>query len=128
MEEQHKKTILIVEDEQPQMLALTDAFEKEGFATLQATDGQKGLDLALAKQPNLILLDNRMPEMSGYTMLRKLRKENSWGAGVPVVFFSNIAIGDDAEAEDIMQAGPAYYLMKSDTSLAQLVAKIKSLI
>ena|ERR1051326_2281800 len=122
------KTVLIVEDEPSQMIALADAVEKEGFTVIRASDGQTGLQIALDKQPNLILLDNRMPEMSGYTMLRKLRKEGSYGANVPVVFFSNIAIGDDAEAEDILATGPAYYLMKSDTSLAQLAAKIKSLI
>jgi len=122
------KTILIVEDDTAQMTALFDAFGRAGFNVLQAQNGPKGLEIALERQPALIVLDNRMPDMSGYTMLRKLRKENSYGAGVPVIFFSNISISDDAEAEDILQTGPAYYLMKSETSLEQLIAKARSLI
>ncbi len=128
MPEERKRTILVVEDETSQQNALKDALQGEGFAVLTADDGESGLKIALEKQPNLILLDNRMPRMSGYTMLRQLRVENNWGSTVPVIFLSNIAVASKEEESDIHDAGAAYYLMKSDTSLADLIAKIKSVL
>lgn len=123
-----KHTILIVEDEPAQLNVLSDAIQTSGFNTLKASDGPTGLKMALEHQPSLILLDNRMPQMSGYSMLRQIRAENNWGAKVPVIFFSNIPVSGHEEETDIADAGVAYYLMKSDTSLVDLIAKIRTAI
>jgi DNA-binding response OmpR family regulator len=122
------KTVLIVEDDKEQGQVLFDTIKNAGYEVILSTSGQDGLKIALDKQPDLIILDNRMPEMSGFSMLRKLRAESSWGQRVPVLFFSNVQIGDDLEAEDIENAGAVDYLIKSDTTLEHLIAKIRSIL
>jgi CheY-like chemotaxis protein len=121
------KTILIIEDDKIMRDTCADRLKREGFTVLEADGGPKGLDIALNDQPDLIILDNRMPEMSGYQMLRKLREKNNWGANVPVIFFTNVEMTDDAEA-DVAETNPAHYLVKSETSLEMLVTKIRELL
>ena len=53
----NKKTILVVDDEKPIIDILVYNLQKEGYNTLEATDGEMGLNMALEKKPNLILLD-----------------------------------------------------------------------
>ena len=64
-----KKTILVVEDELPVLMALKDRIEEEDFSVLTARNGQDGLEAAKSKHPDLILLDIIMPIMDGMTML-----------------------------------------------------------
>jgi len=116
--------ILIVEDDAPLLGALHDKLTHEGFETLGAKNGKEGLEVALREHPDLVLLDIIMPVMDGITMLKKLR-EDAWGGKVPVIFLTNLS----ADAEKINQAitrdEPAYYLVKSDYKLADVVEKIK---
>ena len=120
-----KQTILIVEDEKVQQQVLSEKLLAEGFGVLTAEDGARGLQLALSDHPDLVLLDNRMPNMSGYAMLKKLRETDAWGEKVPVIFFSNVEPGSKAEREDLDAIAPTAYLMKSDTDLTGIVAKIR---
>lgn len=73
-------TILIVEDDVPELNALRDKFTHEGFSILEAKNGEEGLATALREHPDLILLDIIMPVMDGMTMLVNLRKD-PWGGG-----------------------------------------------
>ncbi len=66
--------ILIVEDEPVLLRGLKDAFVSKGCQVFTATDGRAGLDLALEKSPDLILLDIMLPRMNGYEICRALRK------------------------------------------------------
>jgi two-component system, OmpR family, phosphate regulon response regulator OmpR len=67
--------VLTVEDEPDLRLILQDNLEFEGYEVLSASTGEEGLDLALAKQPDLVLLDLLLPRMSGYEVCRRLRAE-----------------------------------------------------
>lgn len=121
------QSILVIEDEQIMRLAITDRLKKEGFSVLEADNGARGMEIALNNQPDLIVLDNRMPEMGGYQMLKTLREKGNWGANVPVIFFTNVELTAEAEV-DVAQTNPAHYLVKSETSLDDLVAKIRELL
>jgi len=57
--------ILVVEDEPALLLGLKDAFEDHGFTVLTASDGEKGLTLAVDSKPELILLDIMLPRVNG---------------------------------------------------------------
>jgi DNA-binding response OmpR family regulator len=118
-------SILIVEDDAAQRLALSDKLKTEGFHVITAEDGERGLKLALSDHPDLVLLDNRMPNMSGFQMLSRLRQADAWGEKVPVIFFSNIEPGSKDEKEDLEAISPTAYLMKGDTDLSAVVAKIR---
>lgn len=86
----HLSKILIVEDN----VALADLYqyklEYEGFAVQVARNGEAGLEQAQAYEPDLILLDLKMPVMNGDEMLEKLRGED-WGSGMRVVILTNIS-------------------------------------
>src|SRR5258707_1158939 len=106
----NKHTILLIEDDKTQIQILSEKIAGEGFNVLQAVDGVKGLETALSEKPDLILLDNRMPEMSGYEMLRRLRDGGGWGETVPVIFFSNIEPSGKDEQADLEMVAPIAYL------------------
>jgi len=66
--------ILIVEDECTALNSLATLLKEEGFEALKAGDGERGLTRALTEEPDLILLDIRLPKMDGFTVLQKLRQ------------------------------------------------------
>ena len=67
--------ILIVEDDASILRGLEDNLKFEGYEVLSATEGQEGLQLALEKAPDLVLLDIMLPGLSGYDVCRKLKAE-----------------------------------------------------
>lgn len=128
MESPKKKIILVVEDESPQLKALTEHFTREGFLVLQAKNGEEGLEMAIKEQPDIILLDVLMPKMDGMTMLKKLRQENDWGKNVPVIVLTNLNPDSKEVNQAIAEDEPAYYLVKSDISLGELLEKVKEVL
>lgn len=125
MEESTKKKILVIEDEVSQRKALVDKFTREGFDVLEAKDGKEGLSVALKEQPHIILLDIVMPKMDGMAMLKKLRQENEWGKSVPVILLTNLSSDDDKILKGVSEDLPAYYLVKSDWAIDDVVKKVK---
>lgn len=122
------KTILVVEDDRSLRAALFKKLTSEGFSTLEAKNGTDGLELALRKKPDLILLDIVMPKMDGITMLKKLRQENAWGKNVPVIILTNLASSDEQRNQDITETEPSYYLVKSDWKIEDVIAKVRQML
>ena len=123
--EQTKQTILVVEDDLPVLRALTDKLMREGFHLLQAKDGEEGLMVALRDRPDLILLDILLPKMDGLTMMKKLRAENEWGKTVPVILLTNLSPDKEEINKSISECEPAYYLVKTNWSMADVVEKVR---
>lgn len=117
--------ILVVEDEPDLRALIRKRLEEDGFLVVEAENGDLGLKKARAEQPALILLDIRMPESTGYEMLKNLRESGNWGANVPVIFLSNIESQGDDEIEDLMALRPADYFIKSNSDLGEVVRKIR---
>ena len=123
-----KYTVLVIEDEEVQRTVLSEKISRAGFEVYTALDGTQGLNKAVANEPDIILLDNRMPKMGGFEMLTRLRETSAWGESVPVIFFSNVEPSSRKERDDIATIGAAHYLLKSETSLEDIVAKIKEVL
>jgi len=68
------KLILIVDDEKNIVDILKFNLLKEGFETIEAYDGEQGLEMAMSRNPDLILLDIMLPKMDGFTVCGKIRK------------------------------------------------------
>lgn len=116
------KKILIVEDEEILLKDLADKFTETGFEILTAKDGQEGLNVAFKNHPDLILLDIVMPVMDGMTMLYQLRRD-PWGKEVEVILLTNLS--DSDKIADSYSEGVHDYLVKSDWSLDDIMAKVK---
>lgn len=118
-----KKTVLLVEDEDTMLFALSGALEQAGFAVFSATDGEQGLTLAREKHPDLILTDLKMPRMGGLEMIQELRKDD-WGKHVEILILTNVS---DVNALDTaMKEGAFFYMSKSDSSMADVVDMVRS--
>lgn len=120
--ENKQKIILVVEDEAPLRNALGDKFEREGFSVLKARNGEEGLEIAMSKHPDLILLDVMMPVMSGMAMFKQLR-EDVWGKSVKVIMLTNL--NDTENVASAMEQGSYDYFVKSDWKIEDVVAKVK---
>jgi len=82
------KKILLVDDEQDQIFGIKTALENDEFEILAAENGQKCLNyLEEGQNPDLILLDIMMPEMSGWEVYDKIRDNPDW-RHIPIVFLT----------------------------------------
>lgn len=67
------KKVLVVDDQYGIRLLLKEVFSRDGFSIFQAADGRAALEIIQSEQPDLILLDMKMPGMDGIELLRQLR-------------------------------------------------------
>ncbi len=120
-----KRKILIVEDEAPMLKILVDTFKKENFITLEARDGESAFSKAITEKPDLILLDILLPKMDGLAVLNKVRNENDYGKKVPVILLTNLSPDREEINKAITENTPAYYLVKTNWNMEDVVAKVK---
>lgn len=125
MENTKKYTILVVEDEFATRLTLIDNLASEGFNVLQAKDGVEGLAVASERHPDLILLDILMPRMNGLTMMQKLRTQDEYGKKVPIILLTVLSPDEEKIMKHITEDKPAYYLVKTDWKMSDVIEKIK---
>ena len=114
-----KKTILIVDDEQPIIDMLVYNLEKEGYNTLEATDGEKAVDIALNQTPDLILLDIMIPKMDGLSVCKRIRHN----LNVPIIMLT--AKGEEIDKILGLELGADDYITKP-FSIRELMARIKA--
>ena len=69
-----KRIILVVDDEEADLELFRTILEKEGYMVLTADKGKDGLDQVRREKPNLVILDLKMPDMSGIAVLREIKK------------------------------------------------------
>lgn len=124
MDTKKHKTILIVDDEEPLRRILRDVLEKENYSILEAKNGREAVDLSLKEHPDLILLDLLMPEVNGMDALEKIRTD-AWGVHVPVIILTNLSANNEEIVEDMVKGKPAFYLIKSDWKIHDVVKKIE---
>ncbi|PJE50523.1 MAG: response regulator [Candidatus Yanofskybacteria bacterium CG10_big_fil_rev_8_21_14_0_10_36_16] len=117
------KKILVVDDEEFVLKALSDKLQQSGFEVFEASDGEEGLDAAFKNHPDLILLDVVMPKMDGIEVMKKLRQDN-WGKDVPLILLTRLE-PDDNMLQEIIANKPTYYLVKSNYRIEDVVNKVK---
>ena len=99
--------ILLIDDEEAFVTTLQERLEMRGFPARVALDGQRGLDLIAADTPDVVVLDLRMPGMSGVEVLRRIRGQ--W-PGLPVIMRSGH--GSDQDFQACLDLGAAQYHKK----------------
>jgi len=119
---QLKHTVLIVDDEESLTNVLARKFEDEGITAFCAYDGKQGLEMALEKHPEVILLDVMMPEMDGFEVLTSLKKDD-WGKDVPVILLTNSSSIDTVARA--VSTGMSEFLVKTEMKLDDVVTHVK---
>lgn len=116
--------ILIAEDERDirDLIAFTLRFA--GYEVVAASNGEEAVQLALQEIPDLIMMDVRMPRMTGYEACEKIKQEPSLKQ-IPVVFLS--AKGQESEIRTGLDAGAAEYLLKPFAP-DQLTERVRALL
>jgi two-component system, OmpR family, phosphate regulon response regulator PhoB len=117
-------TILIVEDEAPLVTLLRYNLEREGFAVLDAQDGEEALAVAREQKPDLVLLDWMLPLMSGIELCRQLRR-NPETRALPVVMLT--ARGEEGDKLRGLDSGADDYVTKP-FSPSELIARIRAVL
>jgi DNA-binding response OmpR family regulator len=114
------KTILIIEDDVSILRGLKDNLEYEGYSVITETNGERGLKMAMEKNPNLILLDIMLPVLNGYEICRKVKKEKP---GLPVIMLT--VRGSEMDKVSGLDTGADDYITKP-FSLPELLARIRA--
>ncbi len=117
-----KKTILIVEDDPGIRVILQDALSEKGYDVKSASDGEKGLEMALEIKPDLLILDVMLPVMDGFEICKKVRQE---GVTSPILMLTV----KDEEVDKVLglELGADDYVTKP-FSLKELSARVKALL
>ncbi len=116
-----RQLALIVDDE-PALIEILRAYlVDEGFAVIEATDGQTGLDLALANHPDIVLLDLNLPRLSGIDVFRRIRLASN----VPVIMITSRT----TEVERVvgLELGADDYITKP-FSPREVIARVKAVL
>jgi DNA-binding response OmpR family regulator len=104
-----KRKILLVEDEKGIAMALRYTLGGAGYEVIHAGDGMTGLEYALSRQPDLVLLDLVLPKINGFLVLEGL-KQNDDTRNIPV--FVTSARAEEADIRRARRLGADEYLVK----------------
>ena len=103
------KLILIVEDDRLSMTLLSDFLKAHGYRILKTSEGSEAIKLARNEQPDLILMDIRLPGISGFDVTRLLKQDDQTKA-IPIIAVTAFAAaGDEIKA---LESGCAAYMTK----------------
>ncbi|OGZ18015.1 MAG: hypothetical protein A2V72_02020 [Candidatus Nealsonbacteria bacterium RBG_13_37_56] len=116
------KKILIIEDDKLLRKVIGKKLAMENYKIVEATDGEEGLRLSGSEQPDLILLDLILPEINGFEVLARLKK-NPNTFKIPVIILSNL--GDEEKVEKGLKLGATDYLIKADLDPGEIVNRIE---
>lgn len=117
--------ILIAEDDQFLASAYKLKFDKENISVTLAQDGQEALELIYQNTPDLVLLDLVMPIKDGFAVLSDLKDSEQY-KNIPIIIASNL--GQDEEIQKGLAMGATDYIVKSNTSLEEIVQKVHKIL
>ena len=117
--EKEVKKVLVVDDEQAIIDVLVYNLKKEGYETIEATDGVSAVNIALEQKPDLMLLDIMLPKMDGLTVCKRVKNY----LNIPILMLT----AKDAEIDKIvgLELGADDYITKP-FSVRELMARVKA--
>ena len=107
--DEKRQRILVVEDNQIGLMLLSQLLRVHGYEILQTSEGSEAIDLARVEQPDLILMDIRLPDICGLDVTRLLKQDDQTKA-IPIIAVTAFAmLGDEKRA---LEAGCDAYITK----------------
>ena len=122
MTDADQKIILVVEDSPTQLLGLRLLLEEHGLQVAWADTGLKGVDIAQELQPNLIILDLRLPDINGLQVAERL-KDSPDTASIPIILMTRF--GDTELMQQALQMGISEYIPKDPFADAVLIETLR---
>lgn len=122
-----KKTILIIDDEQINLDFFEVMLSRLGFSVLMASDGEEGLAMVKEYCPDLIILDNIMPRLTGWEMTKMLKHDEAYSkySDIPIIMFSAMdAVKDKIEGFEL---GIDDYIIKP-FNFSEVLARIRAVL
>lgn len=114
--------IAIIEDDTAINQMYRMKFEADGFDVELADNGKRGVALVETFQPDIILMDLSMPEMTGDEALTEIRAHD-WGKDIPVIVLTNL--GEEEAPKTLKTLGVSSYIVKADLTPRQVVDRVK---
>ena len=104
-----EQVVLVVEDNKSNLKLVRDLLRAHGYTVVQATDGSSGWEMAQEYCPNLIILDIKLPGLSGVEVLARLRADKALQA-IPVIAVTAFAMKGDKD--EFLRRGFDHYISK----------------
>jgi DNA-binding response OmpR family regulator len=114
--------ILVIDDDENLRDTIGVLLERESFVPILAADGKSGFEKALTMEPNLLLVDLRLPGMSGVEVCKQLRADR---VKTPIIILS--AVGDEVDKVLLLEIGADDYIVKPFGS-RELLARIRAVL
>lgn len=122
---ENQKHVLIVEDDEFLANIYKKKFEIEGFKVSSSNNGERGLEDAKKKLPDIILLDILMPKLDGFAVLTELKKDIQT-KNIPIILLTNLGQKDDVEKG--IEMGAVDYLIKVHFKPSEVVDKVRKIL
>jgi DNA-binding response OmpR family regulator len=116
------QTILVIDDDESVRETIGVMLEREKFIPIMASDGKTGFEKAITLKPQLLLVDLRLPEMSGVEVCKQLRADR---IQTPIIVLS--AIGEEIDKVLLLEMGADDYIVKP-FGTRELLARIRALL
>ncbi len=117
--------ILLVDDDQSILTIFESALKNAGFDVITAMDGKTGLEKATSEHPNLVFLDQVLPDMNGNDVLKTMKQDPNLKP-IPVALLSNF--GQNQLVQDALAQGAVDYILKYQVEASDLVTKAQEIL
>ncbi|MEH6775926.1 MAG: response regulator, partial [Cereibacter changlensis] len=115
-------TLVLIAEDEPAIARILDAYlRRDGFRTVQASDGETALQHHALLKPDLVLLDARIPKLDGFAVLARLRQTSS----TPVIMVT--ALADDVDRLSGLHLGADDYVVKPFNP-QEVVARVRAVL
>src|SRR5437764_13582986 len=116
------QTILVIDDDESLRDTIAIMLEQDGFRAIVSGDGRDGFDKAITNKPDLVLVDLRLPGMTGIEICKQLRASN---VKTPIIVLS--ALGDEVDKVLLLEIGADDYMVKP-FGTRELMARIRAVL
>jgi len=116
-----KASVLVVDDEPRYVRAIQFNLEASGYEVVVAKDGRAAVELAASEEPDLVILDIRMPDLDGYDVCRQIRQFS----GVPIIMLT--ALAQDTDKVKGLDLGADDYVTKP-FSAEEMLARVRAVL
>jgi len=120
-----KGTVLIIEDKAQFRRIYHDLLVNDGFAVIEAEDGEMGWQMVKEQKPNLVLLDLALPKLHGFEVLERIRADADT-THIAVIIFS--VMGDQKDIQKGFELGADDYALKGSHTPREVMTKIRAVL